>query len=233
MRQADVSDSLDAPEDSLILLSHVLTENQRRIGDLLTAAAVTSANGELLVVERHDDRVWGRISVAARGLDRSHEIEELEVEQNALMILPFAGGRTGRLRTGWMLLSRPKYPAVARIVARYFHAWRAKDPSLLADVFATDAQYFFDPLASPLSGLSAIAEYWTQKVVPQNQLKISLHAVDLEAESAKISWTARFVREGVETTVCGAMSLEVDSRIERVTALRERYQTQRRPVIPT
>lgn len=51
-------------------------------------------------------------------------------------------------------------------VDAYERAWRARDVSLLRDVFAPDAVYLTEPYATPVVGLDAISALWLEESDP-------------------------------------------------------------------
>jgi SAM-dependent methyltransferase len=225
IRRADLRERPRVPNDSLILLSHVLTEHRHDLNALLFSMVRERPEEEVLIVERHDDDVWADIDHAAVRLRWYRGGEQISVDRRVQTLVPPPSHKAAGLRTRWMLLSHLEHPPVARLVARYFEIWRDQDVDRLSEVFAQDAKYTYEPFAESLVGLEAIAEYWRREVLPQVRLTITLDSLTLTASQGIVEWTASFERGRQRVEMRGMMVLLVNSSAERVIELREYYRT--------
>lgn len=229
VEHAELDAGTEVPSDSLILLSHVLTEHRNSLQPLLSSAARERAGGQLLIIERHDDDVWIDIDAAADSLHLARDGREWNRRVETL-VTPSSHKAAG-LRTRWMLLSRPETSSVvACVVARYFDAWRRQDVNRLNDVFAAEAKYMYDPFSAPLVGREAIMGYWRREVLSQQRPTVLLDSLTLTASEGIVEWTACFERENLSVEVRGMMVLRVDPDEERVVELREYYRTSKQPM---
>lgn len=229
IRQADLRGVLQLPPDSLILLSHVLTEHRNDLDSLLASVMLGRPQGEVLIVEREDDDVWRSIDHTISDWPWSREADQLSVDWYVETLLPGLTRDRG-LRTRWMLLSHPGPSPVTRAALRYFEAWRLQDIKRVREIFAAEAMYAHDPFARPLHGRSEIVRYWREKVLTQRNPRIELHTLMTEDTEAIVEWTARFEQAKLAVAVSGVMIIRIDPRTEQIVELREYYHSAKAPM---
>ncbi len=230
IKQADLSGALQLPPDSLILLSHVLTEHPNNLDPLLSSVLLGRLQADVLIVEREDDDVWATIDRATKAGPWLRADSELHVDWHVETLLPEAGRKDRSLRTRWMLLTLPSSSPVARAAIGYFDAWRRQDVSRICEIFAADATYVHDPFERPLRGRDEIVRYWREEVLTQHNPRIEFHMLAAEDTRAIVEWTVRFERAGLDVTVSGVVILRIDPRREQIVELREYYHSAKIPM---
>jgi hypothetical protein len=207
-------------KSSLVLAAHVLTENIRRAHDFLAAAeALTGPSGALVVIERKDDPVWSTVD--------HHVARSASARLHGSCAVTAAGPRVGNRQwhTKWIMLLHPPCSILADATQRYFEAWRAKDPELLADVFTSGALYWDKPFKEPVRGLDGIVEYWRTEVAPQHEPVVDIISIAYGPQSTYVEWGAKFTRAGKTRELRGTMVLEVERGSGLIRELREYYRS--------
>lgn len=228
--QVPPADALDRP--SLVLLSHLLTENREAAGDILRSWTTSSGEGSrILVIERDDDPAWRDISAALRGIavPREEGAVEFARERLARYGAPRLRDADARPRARYADVRVPS-PAARSSVERYFEAWRSRSIELLDLVFTEDATYSLRPFSDPLRGLEAIRAYWREKVLPQEHVVIAIPHIEYSTRGAFLEWETDFKQAGNAVTVRGAMRLGFTRDGGRIEWLREYYTKQVRAI---
>jgi SAM-dependent methyltransferase len=220
--QADVVRQPLSPgfSPSLVLATHLLTENPDQVLPLLrTAESAAGAGGALIVMEREDDPIWSGIS--------AYRQRSLAARAAGGGLVSGAGpdGVHRDWRVRWLMLEPPVRRHLEGAARRYFDAWLTREPSRLSTVFTTDARYHDKPFKDPISGLVGIEEYWRSEVLPQQDLSIIFDDVAYGPQSAHIEWRALFVRDGLQRVVQGTMMLDVEPDSGLIRELREYYRS--------
>ena len=53
------------------------------------------------------------------------------------------------------------------LFARIKHAWEARDPDAMLELYREDAEYRIDPFMRPMQGANAIREHWNDVCASQ------------------------------------------------------------------
>ena len=83
----------------------------------------------------------------------------------------------------------------------YGRAWESQDPQSFANLFTDYASYHANPFSEPLSGRSAILEYWSTVIRSQEQIQFSYEVLSVNKESGIAHWWASFVHIPSKTKV--------------------------------
>jgi ketosteroid isomerase-like protein len=228
VEKTDLREHPQLPADSLILMSHVLTEHRTELEPVLSSIVRGSLGRGVLIVERKDDEVWRHIDKVTNQWGMPSQSEHLHIEHAVESLIP-AAQKPGGLRTRWTLLLPPDRQ-VDQIVCRYFNAWRRQDTKLVENVFTDDAIYMYHPFKRPLRGRLEIARYWREEVLTQEAPRITVNSLTTTGDHAVIEWTARFQRDAREVAVRGMMVLRLDVRSGQIAELREYYHSNKLPI---
>jgi SAM-dependent methyltransferase len=216
------------PTADLVVMSHVLTELGNRAAAVLTDVVDLASSGcEVVVLERPDDVVWGDVERVAAATCEAVETCSLVATARGSEPSHASGTRSLQLRPGWpvrrMTIDIAPDRRLPRLVRAYVHAWEARDPALLDDVFSLGAEYHERPFQEPFVGLDAIRDYWRRTVVVQQSPRVSVVPVAYTPTTAALEWVARFGAGGREKVVRGAMFLTLDLERRRIGQLREYF----------
>lgn len=223
----------DPPESSadVFLMTHVATENQGSVETLLDKAAHATASGGIVVlIERTDDPVWRGVRRAAEKLclptrygNATVFTDSIDEPRSTRL------ARRKQLITGYAVLSLPQEKMAWDLLRAFFRAWETRSTSTLDQVFTVGALYFEKPFRPPLQGLEQIRSYWTEHVLEQKDLRLSVTRVAYSGETVFAEWTARFTYKRLKHEVTGVLILTVDSKSGRVSALHEYFRTRKQP----
>jgi len=96
-------------------------------------------------------------------------------------------------------MARMERAQVERWVARYEELWRSAGTDGLAEIFAPDATYLASPWASPLDGLTAIAELWESgRTGPDESFTMTSEVVAADAGVAVVRVAVDYGEPGHE-----------------------------------
>src|SRR5438477_3936787 len=90
---------------------------------------------------------------------------------------------------------------------RYATAWREKDLSLAANLFADRVEYSFDPFGEPVAGRGAVLGYWRRALARQRNLRLSIRLWAATEETAAAEAWASFERDGLNLTLSASLLL--------------------------
>ena len=113
-----------------------------------------------------------------------------------------------------------------KLLCGYKQAWESKNVDSLRELFHTDALYYTTPFGAPLSGLSAIEEYWRTKVIPQSEIVFDVGRHVFLAPDVVFEWTATFRRadRDIDYYLCGLMVWTIKE--QKITRLWEHFTKQ-------
>ncbi|MFQ6025341.1 MAG: nuclear transport factor 2 family protein [Nitrosopumilaceae archaeon] len=83
----------------------------------------------------------------------------------------------------------------------YCRAWKTRDPSLIKNLFVTDATYHEKPFEKPISGVEAITEYWSIIAQTQDNVEFDYDILSVDENKGIAHWSASFVRKLTQTQV--------------------------------
>jgi hypothetical protein len=208
-----------------ILLSHVLTENLRRSGLLLSALVETlSDGGHLYVIERPDDEVWETIDSSISSLALPVTTGQLVLRESELKNVPFPElSASMPLRARYTIIHAPNLRLVRDLVKSYFRAWETQSVETVSAIFANNAEYYEKPFATPFIGVAEICRYWREKVLPQKEPRTRILDVMYTDNRAFVEWEARFGTSLGHRHLRGVLHLSVDSGKGQIVQLREYF----------
>lgn len=214
----------------IVLMSHVLTENQSVLHSMLTAAALSlSSGGDLIVIERERDAAWLKAveSLAELGLSvydadiRAYTFDSLKEH------VP-VGSRN--MTPHYVKTSAPLLPYQAALVRQYFRAWKEQSMDMLSDIFAKDAIYDEKPGIEPeLHGLNAIREYWNSNPMRQSNIRISLRNSAHENGLVVCAFHGDFDTPKQHIAIRGAINFSIDAHQQKVRKVVEFFGTEKTP----
>jgi hypothetical protein len=83
----------------------------------------------------------------------------------------------------------------------YGRAWESQDPQSFANLFTDYASYHANPFSEPLSGHSAILDYWANIIRSQEQIQFNYEILAVTQDSGIAHWWASFVHISSKTKV--------------------------------
>lgn len=83
----------------------------------------------------------------------------------------------------------------------YGRAWKNQDPQSFVNLFTDNASYHANPFSEPLSGRSAILNYWSDVARSQEQIQFNYEVLAVTQESGIAHWWASFVHIPSKTKV--------------------------------
>jgi uncharacterized protein (TIGR02246 family) len=83
----------------------------------------------------------------------------------------------------------------------YGHAWESQDPQTFANLFTDNATYHTNPFSEPLSGRSAILDYWSNTIRSQEQIQFNYKVLAVTQDIGIAHWWASFVHIPSKTKV--------------------------------
>jgi SAM-dependent methyltransferase len=207
------------------LMGHVLNENTGRIrGFLEKAFELADCNSRIYLIERTDDPCWNEVNEGVSDLCLPRT--EGRISDQIRFLKPFKAfpkGRHASTESRYMVLRCPEEKILARLLRKYFTAWRTQSVELLDEVFADNAEYYDKPFSRPLQGLKAIRKYWTDKVLIQQRIRISISRVGYSDLDAIAEWKSLFGLKGQQVEVRGCLLLRLDPSSQRIARLDEYY----------
>ena len=98
------------------------------------------------------------------------------------------------------------------VLARFKEAREHREPDLMLDLFAEDAEYRGDPFEPPLSGAVAIREHWNRVAAEQADVEFDAERVWVSGRTVLASWHAAYTLPGSGDRLRerGFMVVEVD-----------------------
>jgi ketosteroid isomerase-like protein len=98
------------------------------------------------------------------------------------------------------------------VLARFKECREHRDPDLMLDLFAEDAEYRSDPFETPLSGPVAIREHWNRVAAEQADVEFDAERVWVSGRAVLASWHAAYTLQGSGDRLRerGFMALELD-----------------------
>ena len=82
------------------------------------------------------------------------------------------------------------------VLARFKEAREHREPDLVLDLFAEDAEYRGDPFEPPLSGAVAIREHWNRVAAEQADVEFDAERVWVSGRTVLASWHAAYTLPG-------------------------------------
>jgi uncharacterized protein (TIGR02246 family) len=83
----------------------------------------------------------------------------------------------------------------------YGRAWENQDPQSFVNLFTDNASYHANPFSEPLSGRSAILNYWSDVARSQEQIQFNYKVLAVSQDSGVAHWWASFVHISSKTKV--------------------------------
>lgn len=83
----------------------------------------------------------------------------------------------------------------------YGRAWESHDPQLFADLFTDNASYYANPFSEPLSGRSALRDYWSNIIRTQEQTRFNYEVLAITQDRGIAHWWTSFVHISSKTKV--------------------------------
>jgi SAM-dependent methyltransferase len=214
-----------------LLLGHVLNENQSDLCLFLEKACAASAGGgQIYVIERIDDSVWGKIVAGVNKFAMPYVVgttgvrtRDLEKHRSRRL------AEKEHLYTKYLLADVPQNKSHAKLLRRYFEAWERQDPSLLPQIFTKNAEYHDKPFKRPRKGLGEIKEYWLKQVCRQTDVSTKVLSTAYTRDGVFVEWKANFSLGGRRVEVRGAMILLIEADTGLVHTLREYFRSQETP----
>ena len=98
------------------------------------------------------------------------------------------------------------------VLARFKEAREHRDPNLMLDLFADDAEYRGDPFEPGLGGAVAIREHWNRVAAEQADVEFDAERVWVSGRAVLASWHAAFTLQasGDRLRERGFLVLELD-----------------------
>ncbi len=108
-----------------------------------------------------------------------------------------------------------------RWVGSLFAAWRTADPDAAAALFTEEAEYRSHPFRAPMSGRTAIAEYWRRATETQDRLDLHVGTPLVDGDRVAVEWWVSMEDDGEESVSTGSLFLTFDGELCR--SLRETW----------
>ncbi|OGW51841.1 MAG: hypothetical protein A2Y81_01810 [Nitrospirae bacterium RBG_13_43_8] len=86
-------------------------------------------------------------------------------------------------------------------IESYGRAWESHEPQIFADLFTDDASYYVNPFSEPLSGRSALRDYWSNIVRSQEQTRFDYEVLAITQDIGIAHWWTSFVYISSKTKV--------------------------------
>jgi uncharacterized protein (TIGR02246 family) len=83
----------------------------------------------------------------------------------------------------------------------YGRAWESHDPQIFADLFTDDVSYYVNPFSEPLSGRSALRDYWSNIIRSQEQTRFDYEVLAITQDRGIAHWWTSFVYASSKTKV--------------------------------
>ena len=92
----------------------------------------------------------------------------------------------------------------------YKRAWESRDPEAAAQLFTTDAQYFWTPFDAPQKGRAEIAAAWRGAVEHQQDVTFEYRIITTSDATGTAHWHTRLtsVPDGKPVELDGILSAE-------------------------
>lgn len=99
------------------------------------------------------------------------------------------------------------------ILARFRLARERRDPDLMLELYATDAEYRPDPFDVPLRGALALREHWNRIAADQAHVDFDAERVWVVGRTVLSSWHGAFTRRASSerVRVRGFSTMEIDN----------------------
>lgn len=213
----------------LVLFGHMLNENIGHLSRILRKAEyVTSPNGKMYILERCDDELtWEKLNESASQLVLSNIRSRVTVDAANI----FRGNsphlyKKKSIATCYSSIQIAPDKNFHYVLQKYFEAWEKKSPELLDQVFSKEAEYEEKPFEVTYKGLREIKSYWREKVVPQDEIVISILRVHYVGNTALVKWHAGF-QLGKEKfkEIKGIIEFTYDTSCRRIVRLEEYFRT--------
>lgn len=98
------------------------------------------------------------------------------------------------------------------VLARFKECREQRDPDLMLDLFAEDAEYRGDPFEPPLNGAVAIREHWNRVAAEEADVEFDAERVWVSGRAVLASWHAAYTLQdsGDRLRERGFLALELD-----------------------
>jgi hypothetical protein len=108
------------------------------------------------------------------------------------------------------------------LLARIKQAREGRDPDKMVELFAEDAEYYYDPFEPPLVGANDIRRYWNDIAADQTDVEFDPERVWVVGRTVLGSWhSAHSVRSSAaRIRVRGFATMELDE-VGRISRMRE------------
>jgi len=83
----------------------------------------------------------------------------------------------------------------------YGRAWESKGHHTFEKLFADNASYYANPFSEPLSGRSAILDYWSNVIRAQEQIRFNYEILAVAQDNGIAHWWVSFVHAASGTKV--------------------------------
>lgn len=105
------------------------------------------------------------------------------------------------------------------MLARFKRAWEGRDPDLMIELFAPEAEYRPDPFEDALAGSNAIRAHWNEVVAAQANVEFDAERVWVSGRTVLSSWhaayTVRATSERFRVRAFSTFELDDDGQVAR------------------
>ncbi len=112
------------------------------------------------------------------------------------------------------------------LLAAFKKGWEQRQPDLIVELFAADADYRRDPFSEPLSGVNGIRALWNEVAAQQANVEFDAERVWVSGQTVLASFHAAYTRrsDAARVRVRGFMTFELGAaRSDSGRMLVERY----------
>ena len=112
------------------------------------------------------------------------------------------------------------------LLAAFKKGWEQRQPDLIVELFAADADYRRDPFSEPMSGVNDIRALWNEVAAQQANVEFDAERVWVSGQTVLASFHAAYTRrsDAARVRVRGFMTFELGAaRSDSGRMLVERY----------
>jgi limonene-1,2-epoxide hydrolase len=97
------------------------------------------------------------------------------------------------------------------LLAAFKKGWEQRQPDLIVELFAADADYRRDPFSEPLSGVNGIRALWNEVAAQQANVEFDAERVWVSGQTVLASFHAAYTRrsDAARVRVRGFMTFEL------------------------
>lgn len=108
------------------------------------------------------------------------------------------------------------------LLATFKEGWETRQPDVIVDLFADEAEYHSQPFGEPLIGINAIRALWNEIAATQVHVDFDVERIWVSGDAILASWHAAYTRQdnGERRRSHAFMTLELDGE-GRIMRLRQ------------